>query len=250
MTEDGGHTRTPLEDRRAGNPMIIAMSRFRVKHDREQDVRQAFLDRPRFVDGQAGFLGLEVFQDQTDCAVFYLVTRWSDASSFRTWHSSHAHKHSHEPMPKGLKLDSAFTELRILERVEGGREHDAVERFTSDWGALIRAHLASSSMAHGVVATPGGVILGTTAAMERLLGGESGRLDGQRLWEFLVPESANELRGRVEAGIRRSKLRFPMTFVGPPSCGEHVLSCNLDVQPNAFALLGEPMTASGNRQKK
>jgi heme oxygenase (mycobilin-producing) len=59
--------------------MIIAMSRFRVKNDREQDVRQAFLDRPRFVDDQAGFLGLEVFQDQTDCAVFYLVTRWSDA---------------------------------------------------------------------------------------------------------------------------------------------------------------------------
>jgi len=225
--------------------MIIAMSRFRVKNDREQDVRQAFLDRPRFVDGQPGFLGLEVFQDQTDCAVFYLVTRWSDASSFRTWHSGHAYKHSHEPMPKGLKLDSAFTELRILERVEGGREQDAFEHFTGDWVALLRAHWASSSMAHGVVATPEGIILGATAAMERLLGGEggeSGRLHGQRLWEFLAPGSADELRGRVEAGIRRSELRFPMTFVGPAGSGEYMLSCNLDVQPNAFALLGEPMT--------
>jgi hypothetical protein len=44
--------------------MIVAMSRFRVKNDRERDVRQAFLDRPRLVDDQAGFLGLEVFQDQ------------------------------------------------------------------------------------------------------------------------------------------------------------------------------------------
>ena len=221
--------------------MIVAMSRFRVKNGREQDVRQAFLDRPRFVDGQAGFLGLEVFQDQTDGAVFYLVTRWSDASSFRTWHSSHAHKHSHEPMPKGLKLDSAFTELRILERVEGGREHDACEHFTGDWGALTRAHLAASRMAHGVVATQDGVILGATAAMERLLGGEQGRLSGQRLWEFLAPESANQLRSRVERGIRRSELPFAITFVGPAGSGEHVLSCNLDVQPNAFALLGEPM---------
>jgi PAS domain-containing protein len=199
------------------------------------------------VDGQTGFLGLEVFQDQTDCAVFYLVTRWSDVSSFRTWHSSHAHKHSHELMPKGLKLDSAFTELRILERVEGGREHEVIEHFTGDWGALTRAHLASSNMAHGVVATSDGVILGATAAMERLLGGEPGRLNGQRLWEFLAPESANELRGRVEAGIRRCELRFPITFVGPAGSGEYVLSCNLDVQPNAFALLGEPITTSESR---
>jgi heme-degrading monooxygenase HmoA len=98
--------------------MIIAMSRFRVIDRREQDVRQAFLNRPRLVDDQPGFLGLEVFQDQADCAIFYLVTRWADVSSFRTWHSSAAHHRSHELMPKGLKLDSAFTELRILEPVE------------------------------------------------------------------------------------------------------------------------------------
>jgi heme-degrading monooxygenase HmoA len=98
--------------------MIIAMSRFRVKNNREQDVRLAFLNRPHLVDDEPGFLGLEVFQDQTDAAIFYLITRWNDVSSFRTWHSSAAHKRSHEQMPKGLKLDSAFTELRILEHLE------------------------------------------------------------------------------------------------------------------------------------
>src|SRR5664279_494944 len=76
--------------------------------------------------------------------VFYLLTRWSDVSSFRTWHSSQAHKHSHELMPKGLKLDSAFTELRILERVEGERDQEVFEYFTGDWRALIRAYLESS----------------------------------------------------------------------------------------------------------
>ena len=101
--------------------MILATSRFRVINNREQEVRQAFLDRPHHVDNQAGFLGLEVFQDQTDAAVFHLMTRWTDVSSFRAWHSSPAHHRSHELMPKGLKLDSAFTELRILDRIDSGR---------------------------------------------------------------------------------------------------------------------------------
>ena len=98
--------------------MIVAMSRFRVTNRREEDVRQAFLNRPGFVDHQAGFLGMEVFQDRADGAVFYLITRWSDLGSFKSWHSGPEHKRSHERMPKGLKLDSTYTELRILERVE------------------------------------------------------------------------------------------------------------------------------------
>jgi heme-degrading monooxygenase HmoA len=218
--------------------MIVAMSRFRVKNDRERDVRQAFLDRPRLVDDQAGFLGLEVFQYPGDCAVFYLVTRWCDVSSFRSWHSSEAHHHSHELMPKGLKLDSAFTELRILERVEGERDLEVFEHFPGDWGALTRAHLASGSAAYGVVAAPGGVILGITAAMERLLGSASGGINGKPLWEFMTSESSGELRSRVATGCRRPELRFSMTFIGSDS-REHVFLCNLDVQPNAFALLCE-----------
>jgi heme-degrading monooxygenase HmoA len=224
--------------------MIVAMSRFRVLHRRELDVRQAFLDRPRLVDDRAGFLGLEVFQDPTDSALFYLVTRWSDVSSFQTWHSSQAHKSSHALMPKGLKLDSAFTELRILERVEGERDREVFERFTGDWGALTRAYLASSEMAHGVVAAPDGIILGATAAMERLYGCQPGCLHGRLLWDLLTPESADELRGRVQAGSRRSELRFPLAFIGAGSAGR-VLLCNLDVQPNAFALLGEPISITG-----
>jgi heme-degrading monooxygenase HmoA len=224
--------------------MIVAMSRFRVLHSRELDVRQAFLDRPRLVDDRAGFLGLEVFQDPTDGAVFYLVTRWSDVSSFRTWHSSQAHKSSHERMPKGLKLDSAFTELRILERVEDERDREVLERFTGDWGALTRAYLTTSEMAHGVIAAPDGIILGATGAMERLYGCEPGCLHERLVWDLLTRESANELRGRVQAGGRCPEQRFALTFTGAGSAGR-VLLCNLDVQPNAFALLGEPISLAG-----
>jgi heme-degrading monooxygenase HmoA len=225
--------------------MIIAMSRFRVKNHREQDVRQAFLDRPRLVDDQAGFLGLEVFEDQADRTMFYLVTRWSDAASFRTWHSSQEHKRSHELMPKGLKLDSAFTELRVLERVEAERDQDVFEHFAADWGALLRAQLGSSARVHGVVASPDGVILGATAALERLLAGESDRVNGQPLWDFLTPQCADELRGRVATRNRCPELPFIMTFIGAGSV-KHTLICNLDVQPNAFALLCEPAADDGN----
>jgi heme-degrading monooxygenase HmoA len=224
--------------------MIIAMSRFRVINHREQDVRQAFLMRPRFVDDQAGFLGIEVFQDQTDSAIFYLVTRWSDYSSFQTWHSSPAHQRSHELIPKGLKLDSAFTEIRILERLEAERHAEVFEHFAGDWGSLMRAYLASSIMSHAVVATPAGVILGTAGAMERLLGSDSGRLKGRLIWEFLTPESTQELRQLIAAGSRASQLRFTMTFIGTDSC-RRSLNCNLDVQPDAFALLCEPISDSG-----
>jgi PAS domain S-box-containing protein len=222
--------------------MIVAMSRFRVKNNREEDVRRAFLDRPRRVDDQAGFLGMEVFQDETDHAVFYLLTRWSDAPSFRTWHASQAHRASHELIPKGLKLDSEWTEIRVLERVEDEQNREGPGHLTGDWGALIQAHLATSAMVHGVVANREGVILAATPPVERFLGYGPGRLCGQPLWDFLTPESAHELRSRVEAGIRRSELRFPVTFADGDSGGRPLI-CNLDVQPSAFALLGEPVCA-------
>jgi heme-degrading monooxygenase HmoA len=221
--------------------VIVAMSRFRVLYDREQDVRQAFLNRPGLVDDQAGFMGLEVFQDHTDCAVFYLVTRWSDVSTFKSWHASHAHKASHEMMPKGLKLDSVFTELRILDRVEAEQCQNPLDHFGDDWGALAKAHLASSTMCHGVVATREGNILGATAGMASLLSSEPGKLAGQPLWRFLTTESAQELRGRVATGSRAASLRFLMTFVASES-REHLVICNLDVQPNAFALLCESVS--------
>ena len=223
--------------------MIVAMSRFRVLHQPEQDVRLAFLNRPGLVDNQAGFMGLEVFQDHADGAVFYLVTRWTDSSAFHSWHSSQAHHASHEMMPKGLKLDSAFTELRILDRVEAEGYRNTFEHFAGDWGALTRAHLAASTLAHGVVATPDGNILAATAGIETLLGGEPGTLAGQPLWRFLTVESAQELRRRVATGSRTPQIRFLMTFVASES-GKHLLICNLDIQPSAFALLCDSVSTA------
>src|SRR5213592_3364250 len=82
--------------------MIVALSRFRVANNLEQDVRDAFLRRPGLVDNVPGFIGLEVFTDMADPATFYLLTRWTDVESFHRWHSSPAHANSHAGIPKGL----------------------------------------------------------------------------------------------------------------------------------------------------
>src|SRR5664279_4957792 len=98
--------------------MVTVISRFRVRNGLEEEVRKAFVNRPRRVEKADGFCGLEVLTDAADPAVFMLLTRWTDESSFRTWHGSDAHRHSHEMMPAGLKLDAAFTSLTVGNSVE------------------------------------------------------------------------------------------------------------------------------------
>jgi heme-degrading monooxygenase HmoA len=94
--------------------VILVLSRFKVANGLEDSVARAFMDRPRMVEHAEGFLGLEVFTDNGDASVFYLLTRWTTESAFRKWHSSPAHHASHKGIPKGLKLDSAFTQLTIM----------------------------------------------------------------------------------------------------------------------------------------
>ena len=95
--------------------MILALSRFKVANGLENDVARAFLNRPRLVEQAEGFLGMEVFTDSKDASVFYLSTRWTTESAFRQWHASEAHHASHKGIPKGLKLDAAFTQLIVME---------------------------------------------------------------------------------------------------------------------------------------
>jgi heme-degrading monooxygenase HmoA len=95
--------------------VILALSRFKVANGLEDSVAVAFRARPRLVEDAEGFLGLEVFTDSGDPSVFYVSTRWTSASAFRKWHSSEAHHTSHKGIPKGLKLDPAFTKLSVMD---------------------------------------------------------------------------------------------------------------------------------------
>lgn len=95
--------------------MIVALSRFTIANDMVEDVREAFRRRLHLVDDVAGFLGMEVMSPLGHPAEVWLLTRWSDEASYRTWHRGHEYHESHKGIPKGLKLVPGSTEIRLLE---------------------------------------------------------------------------------------------------------------------------------------
>lgn len=96
---------------------FVALSRFRVANGMEAEVRDAFRDRPHMVDDAPGFLRMEVICPVDAPEEFWLLTYWSDEESYRSWHRSHLYRDSHAGIPRGLKLDPAFTSLSYFRRV-------------------------------------------------------------------------------------------------------------------------------------
>jgi len=171
--------------------VVTVISRFRVRNGLEQEVRAAFLDRPRLVEKTAGFCGLEVLTDAADPAIFLLVTRWTDEASFRLWHRSEAHHLSHGLMPKGLKLDSSFTVLTVGNRIEppAGFQNlaDAIEGRTlamSQW-------LMQSDAVFALLLAPDGTIRARNRAADRVFP------PGLQIWDSLVCSDADHLRRRL-----------------------------------------------------
>jgi heme-degrading monooxygenase HmoA len=94
--------------------MFVALSRFTIRNDMADEVRQAFVSRPHLVDKEHGFLGMQVMNPIENPAEFWLVTRWTDEQSYRIWHKSHAYHESHSGIPKGLKLVPDSVEIRLF----------------------------------------------------------------------------------------------------------------------------------------
>lgn len=95
--------------------MFIALSRFTIRNGMALEVREAFRARPHRVDATEGFIGMEVMSPLGNEAEIWLVTRWRDEHSYRTWHHSHEYHESHQGIPKGLKLLPGATEIRLFE---------------------------------------------------------------------------------------------------------------------------------------
>jgi heme-degrading monooxygenase HmoA len=94
--------------------MFLAVSRFAVANHLDDEVRDAFLERPHLVDKAPGFIRMEVANPCDDAKEFWLLTWWRDEESFSAWHRSHAYHASHAGIPKGLKLQPARTEIMRL----------------------------------------------------------------------------------------------------------------------------------------
>lgn len=95
--------------------MFVALSRFTIANGKADEVRLAFMNRPHLVDDVQGFLGMEVMSPIDQPAEIWLVTRWCDERSFRSWHRSHEHHKSHKSIPKGLKLVPGTVNLLLFE---------------------------------------------------------------------------------------------------------------------------------------
>jgi heme-degrading monooxygenase HmoA len=217
--------------------MVVALSRFKVANGCEAEVREAFVNRPGLVDNVAGFLGLEVFTDAEDASVFYLITRWTDADSFRKWHSGPDHNLAHLGIPKGLKLDASFTLIRILDRISGTRDlarPDSVR----DSASLISEFLDRSASVCWLKVRSDGLIDASNEAFRTRVGIES--LDGALIWPLLTDPDAATLRRMVSEGKRGAADGYRFNFIGREQM-PLTLTCRVDVQPAWFVLIGEPV---------
>ncbi len=96
--------------------MITVLSRFTIMNGMENEVREAFINRPHLVEKAPGFLRLEVLSPSGQPAEFWLLTYWETEQHFRDWHKHHRHE-SHQLMPKGLRLDARGTNVQVLDHI-------------------------------------------------------------------------------------------------------------------------------------
>jgi len=219
--------------------MILALSRFRVANSMEEQVRAAFIDRPGLVDSALGFLGMETFTDKSDPTIFYLVTRWSDQESFHAWHRSKEHHESHRFIPKGLKLDSSYTQVIELERIGSSVTRRQFEEITADAVPLLSRFINDSGDLHLLAASSDGTILTVNAAVVRRMLQSSDELEGSSLWERLTEADNEMLRAKVKRGERCPDETLLLNFVDHENAPYSIL-CKLDLRPDGFVIVGEP----------
>ncbi len=219
--------------------MVEVVSQFKVEEGWEAVVRQAFRERPRLVDHAAGFLGMEVFTDAADPAVFRLVTRWTDLASYEAWHGSAAHRLSHKLIPKGLKLVPGSTQVTYLERLPAGGGPATAEQVAADAAPVLACHLIASRTVHLLVAARDGAVRWANAALAAALGVPEQELPGRPVWGLLTEADAALLRDRVSRSDRNYEESFLLNFVDA-ACSPFTLECRCDVQPDHFLVMGEP----------
>lgn len=97
--------------------LFVAISTFVVANEKDDDVHAAFLERPHLVDDVEGFVRMEVLRNIEEPKEFWLLTYWTDQTSYEQWHRGHTYKASHVGMPAGLKLVPRSAKVRRLARI-------------------------------------------------------------------------------------------------------------------------------------
>lgn len=174
--------------------MVTVISRFRVRNGLEEQVRRAFLDRPRLVEKAPGFRSLSVLTDATDPSIFLLLTRWTDAESFRAWHRSEAHHQSHEFIPQGLKLDPTFTSLTVGNDIEDPSGIQNLDDALQSQSAALSSWLTESSAVFALLLAPDGTIRARNRAARQIFPAGPATNSGSTIWDYLVCSDVQRLR--------------------------------------------------------
>jgi diguanylate cyclase (GGDEF)-like protein len=177
--------------------VVTVISRFRVRNGLEEEVRSAFLHRPRLVEKAAGFCGLDVLTDAENPSVFLLLTRWTDEESFRSWHRSEAHHQSHQLIPHGLKLDSSFTSLTIGNSIEDPAGIQSLSDVLEGQTAALSQWLMESDAVFALLMASDGVIRVRNRAGYRIFPPDPAKNLGLNIWDYLVHSDAQHLRRRL-----------------------------------------------------
>jgi len=163
----------------------------------QQEVRQAFLDRPRLVEKAAGFRGLSVLTDASDPAIFLLITKWTDVESFGTWHRSEAHHQSHTGIPFGLKLDASFTSLTIGNSIANPAGIHNLRDALEDQSLALSRWLMESDTVFALLLAPDGTIRARNRAGDRIFAVDPEKKLGSRIWDYFACSNAQPLRERL-----------------------------------------------------
>ena len=177
--------------------MVTVISRFRVRNQMEEEVRRAFLNRPRLVENAPGFCGLEVLTDAADPTVFLLLTRWTDEPSFRAWHRSEAHHQSHGLMPEGLKLDATFTSLTVGNRIEDSAGIQTINDALEGQTVELSRWLDASNEVFALLVGPDGTIRARNPAGARMFPPHPAKDPESSIWNYLGNSDAEQLRHRL-----------------------------------------------------
>ena len=178
----------------AGTNVVTVISRFRVRNGLEEQVRRAFLDRPRLVEKAPGFRGLNVLTDATDPSIFLLLTRWTDAESFRAWHRSEAHHESHQLIPQGLRLDPTFTSLTVGNDIEDPCGIQNLNDALEIQSAAISNWLMESDAVFTLLLAADGTIRARNRAGRHVFPLDPAKEFGSTIWDYLVGSDVRHLR--------------------------------------------------------
>ena len=220
--------------------MILAISRFRVRDRMSTDVGEEWFRRPGRLDTPPGCLAMETFTDPSDPTLFYLLSRWTDAASLRTWQSGPAQEDPHPGTAPGPKLDPAYTRVVVLDRSEDGRRPPGWEEIVADSAPFLGRHLAKAAgTVHCIVAALDGTIHSCNRSAAEQMGVPADELFGTPIWNRLTGADAERLRLRVQSGKPGSDDGLLLNFVDARQF-PYTLECSVDVQPNGFTILGDP----------